>query len=219
MRGEIIQHERRRQDQPPRERQGARGRARTPAARLIADRQPLDLDAELLGAGLHRFLQIGAHFALHVIVHPPLDMLGAAGDAENALTAVARFRPHRAAHAGTMHDPVRNAAQRDNGARLKRCGLRQPAETRGDPGAMALRKILGVGERAARRHGQDRFAVAGMNAQGIAPRAPMPAQPDRIDLRAVLDQESGRLGGPPVKESASGHVCKSGDQEFARILP
>jgi hypothetical protein len=35
----------------------------------------------------------------------------------------------------------------------------------------------------------------------------------------VLDQESGRLGGPPVKESASGHVGKSGDQEFARILP
>jgi hypothetical protein len=35
----------------------------------------------------------------------------------------------------------------------------------------------------------------------------------------VLDQKSGRLGRPPVKKGASGHVCKSGHQEFARILP
>ena len=73
--------------------------------------------------------------------------------------------------------------------------------------------------RAARRHGEDRFAVARMNAQGVAPRAAVPAQPDRIDLRAVLDQRVERFGGPPIEERASGHVCKSGEQEFARILP
>jgi len=38
-------------------------------------------------------------------------------------------------------------------------------------------------------------------------------------LRAVLDQQSRRFVRPPIKEGASGHVCKSGDQEFARILP
>ena len=42
---------------------------------------------------------------------------------------------------------------------------------------------------AARRHGQDRFAVARMNAQRVTPRAAMPAQPNREDLRAVLDRE------------------------------
>jgi hypothetical protein len=38
-------------------------------------------------------------------------------------------------------------------------------------------------------------------------------------LRAVLDQKSCRFGGPPIEEGASGHVCQSGEQEFARILP
>jgi hypothetical protein len=38
-------------------------------------------------------------------------------------------------------------------------------------------------------------------------------------LRAVLDQKTGGFGRPPIKEGASGHVCKSGEQEFARILP
>jgi hypothetical protein len=58
-----------------------------------------------------------------------------------------------------------------------------------------------------------------MDAQGVAPRATMPAQPNRIDLRAVFDQKSRRLVRPPIKEGASGHVSKSGEQEFARILP
>src|ERR1700731_1836765 len=84
---------------------------------------------------------------------------------------------------------------------------------------MTLGKIFGVGDRAARRHGQDRFTVAWMNAQRIAARAPMPAQPNRVDLRAVLDQKSGGFVRPPIEEGGSGHVFNSGDQEFARILP
>ncbi len=76
MAGEIIQHIGRRQDQPPRERQGPCRGARTPAARLIADRQPLHPDAQRLGVSLRRLLQIAARFALEVIVDPPLDMLG-----------------------------------------------------------------------------------------------------------------------------------------------
>jgi hypothetical protein len=47
----------------------------------------------------------------------------------------------------------------------------------------------------------------------------MPAQSHRIDLGAVLDQKSRRFVRPPIKEGASGHICNSGDQEFARILP
>jgi hypothetical protein len=102
---------------------------------------------------------------------------------------------------------------------MKRRGLRQPAEARGDPAAVTLREILGVGDGAARRHGQDGFAVAWMNAQGVAPRAAVPAQPDRVDLRAMLDQKARRFGRPPIKEGASGHICQSGREEFARILP
>jgi hypothetical protein len=164
-------------------------------------------------------LQIVAHFALQIIGHAALDMLGAAGDADDPLAAVADFGPHRAADTGAMHDLVGDAAQRHHGTRKKRRRLRQAAETGGDPAAVTLREILGVGDGAARRHGEDRFAVAGMNAQGVAPRTPVPAQPNRIDLRAVFDQESGRFGRPPIKERASSHVCQSGEQEFARILP
>jgi hypothetical protein len=58
-----------------------------------------------------------------------------------------------------------------------------------------------------------------MNAQGIAPGTPVPAQPNRIDLRTVLDQKSRRFVRPPIKEGASGHVCQSGEKKFARILP
>src|ERR1700694_3926975 len=72
MAGEIIQHIRRREDQPPRERQRPRGGARTPAARLIADRQPLHLDAERLGVSLRRLLQGAARIGVEIVMNPSL---------------------------------------------------------------------------------------------------------------------------------------------------
>src|SRR4051794_4194097 len=118
-----------------------------------------------------------------------------------------------------MHDAMRNAAQRHHCAGMKRCRLRQTAKTRGDPAAMQLRKVPGFGERAARRHRQDRLAIGRVNAQGVAPRAAVPAQPDRKDLRAVLDQKSRGFGGPPIKEGARSHILESGGEGYARILP
>src|SRR4051812_778386 len=47
MGGQIVQHIGRREDQPPGKRQRSRRRARTPAARLITDRHPLDPHAEV----------------------------------------------------------------------------------------------------------------------------------------------------------------------------
>src|ERR1700680_2926841 len=82
MAGEIIQHIRWREDQPPRERQRPCGGARTPAARLIADRQPLHLDAERLGVSLRRLLQVAGRLALEVVMNTPLDMPRSSGDAE-----------------------------------------------------------------------------------------------------------------------------------------
>ena len=38
-------------------------------------------------------------------------------------------------------------------------------------------------------------------------------------MGAMLDQKARRFGRPPIKEGASGHVCQSGREEFARILP
>jgi len=52
-----------------------------------------------------------------------LDMFGTACDAEDALTAFARFGPYRAALTGAVHDLVRDAAQRNHGTRKKRRGL------------------------------------------------------------------------------------------------
>ena len=152
-------------------------------------------------------MQIAARFALEIIADAALDMLKTSGDAENALAALSRLRPDRSALAGAVHDPVRNAAQRNHGARKKWRCLRQPAETRGDPGAMAVRELLGIGKRAARRHGENGFAIARMNAQRIAPRAAMPPQSYRIDLRAMFDEKARRFGGPLIKEGAGGHVC------------
>src|SRR6185437_10495380 len=148
-----------------------------------------------------------ADFTLEIVVYPALDVFGAAGHADDTLATVANFSPNRAAVTGAMHDPVRDAAQRDHRAWEKWRRLRQPAETGGDPAAVTLRKVLGVGDGAARRHGEDRLAIARMDAQRVAPRAPVTAKPDRIDLGAVLDQKTGRFVRPPIKERASGHVC------------
>src|SRR5690242_18567500 len=100
-----------------------------------------------------------------------IDELVAAGDAEHLVAALARLRPHRAALAGTMDDPVRHAAERDHCARLKRRRLWKTAETGGDPAAMELRELARLGNRAPRRHGQDGFAVGRMDAQGVTARA------------------------------------------------
>jgi hypothetical protein len=62
-------------------------------------------------------------------------MFETAGHTENLFAAVARFGPHRAALAGTMHDPVRHTAQRYDSASLERRRFRQTTETRGDAGA------------------------------------------------------------------------------------
>ena len=72
VRGQIVQHVGRRENQAPRERQGTRRRAGTSAARLIADRQPLHLDAQLVGIELRGLVQVTANFALEKIMHAPL---------------------------------------------------------------------------------------------------------------------------------------------------
>src|SRR5581483_10073101 len=96
----------------------------------------------------------------------------------------------RAALARAMHDAMRDTAKRNDGAGLERRSLRQAPETRRNPAAMELCELARLRDRAARRHGEDGFAVGRMDAERISARAPVPAQPDRKDLRAMLDQKS-----------------------------
>jgi hypothetical protein len=113
--------------------------------------------------------------------------------------------------AGAIDDSMRESAQRKHGARQKRRGLRQTAKASGNPSAMTLREVLGVSNRAARRHGQDRFAVAWMNAKRVSACPPVSSQSNGVNLRAVFDQKARGFVRPPIKEGAFGHVRNSGD--------
>ena len=152
-------------------------------------------------------------------MHAAVGEIRVACDADDLLAAVARLRPHRAALAGAMHDPVRHAAQRHDRAGLEGRGLGQAAETGGNPPAMELGELACILQRAARRHGEDRLAVGRMDAERVPSRAPVPSEPDRKHLRAVPDQESRGFGWAPIEERTSGHVSQSGEEQLPRTLP
>src|SRR5664279_3519999 len=109
VRREIVEHEGRREDQPPRIRQHAGGRARAPATRRIANRHPLDRDTERIGCAPAGGFQIAFDFALEKIGNPARDMRCLTGDAEQALIASAALDPYRAAMLPPMRDSVFDA--------------------------------------------------------------------------------------------------------------
>src|SRR5690349_12283736 len=90
----------------------------------------------------HGCFEVALGLAFEVIAHTPLDMGAIARDADRSLPlrklSLRRLDPYRSAPAGAMHDFMCNAAQRDRRARLERDCLRQPAQARADPGALAL---------------------------------------------------------------------------------
>src|SRR4051794_15629871 len=81
MDGEIIQHEWRGENQPPGIRQHASGRARAPAARLVAHRDTLDSNAELLGGAAARNVEIAQGLATEEVADATVDMRSFACDA------------------------------------------------------------------------------------------------------------------------------------------
>src|SRR6478672_1199666 len=107
---EIVQHERRREDEPPRVRQHAGGRARSPAARLVAHRDALDGDAELLGGAAAGSLQIAQRLAAEEIADAAVDVRRVAGDAEQWLAVLAQIRPDRATDGTPVNDTMLYAA-------------------------------------------------------------------------------------------------------------
>ena len=142
VRREIVEHEGRREDQPPRIGQARRWSSTSPSGstgsridtRLIAT--PSASAARRLAASRSRF-----DLALEKIGDPARDMRRVAGDAEQALARSPALDPDRAALPAPVHDAVIDAAQRDHGAVRERRRLRQPAEPRRDPAAVLLREF------------------------------------------------------------------------------
>src|SRR5580698_1776087 len=125
---------------PPPERQHAGGRARAPAARLIAHGDPFDGDAESLGKFQARGFELAPGLAAQVIADAPVEMRRVASDAQQSLAIFGHFGPDRAAHAAAVRDAVRHAAQRHHDAVGERRRLRQPPKPRRDPAAVLLRE-------------------------------------------------------------------------------
>ncbi len=203
--GEVVEHERRRQDQPPRERENARGRAGAPAACLIAHADAPEVDAHAVRITPRRRFHVAPGFALEIVADPARQMPRIAGDAQEPLAVLADLGPRRAARLRPMRDAMRNAAQRQFAARRERRRLRQTAQARGNPGAVPLRERLRLLEAAARRHGQDDLAGRRLDAQRIAACQSVPAQPHQIDRGVERDLDRLRFLRRMEKQRAQPH--------------
>src|SRR5580692_2748843 len=202
VRGEIIEYVARRQNEPPRERQHAGGRARAPAARLIAHCYTFDGDAESLGKFQARGFELAPGLAAQVIADAPVEMRRVAGDAQQSLAVTGYFSPDGATHAAAVCDAVRYAAQRHHDAVGERRRLRQPPEPCGDPAAVLLRERARFLQRAARRDRQNDFARVRLDAQCVAPRLAVPAQLHQINRSVEDDLDRLRLTRATIKQRA-----------------
>ena len=72
VRGEIVEHIGRREDEPPGEREHARIGARAPAARLVAHRDALDRELEPFGVAAARRFEVAARLALEEVADAPV---------------------------------------------------------------------------------------------------------------------------------------------------
>src|SRR6185312_12223173 len=97
------------EDKPP-----IAGRARAPAARLIAHREARELRLHQLRIALGRGEEIAPGFKLEPVAQPAGKMGGIARHNDGLAIA-----PDRAAGAGAMDDGVADAAQRNDGPRSK----------------------------------------------------------------------------------------------------
>jgi len=109
VRGKVVEHERGRENEPPRERQYARVRARAPTARLVAHADALDGDAELGRVAAARRLEIALRLALEEIAGAAVDVRRLARNAQQPVAGFVRLGPHGAAHAAAIDDAVRLA--------------------------------------------------------------------------------------------------------------
>src|ERR1700733_4362772 len=101
VRGEIVEHERRGENQAPGEIEPAGRRARAPAAHRVAQHDATRLEAEVLGKTGDRGLEVLARLALEEIGDATRYMRPLAGNADQR-SALARLEPDPAALARLM---------------------------------------------------------------------------------------------------------------------
>ena len=201
---EVVEHHRRREDQPPGEVQLAPGRARAPAAARVAQRhapRPLPEPPGIVrdGAG-----EVGPRLALEEVAHPPGEEAGLARDEDRGGLALPLGARRGAARA--MLDPVGGAAQGQARARLERHPSGQPGEPGRDPAAVARREGLGARHRRPLRQGEHDLARGVGHAQRQATRGRAAAQGDAQHPPLVQDLDAVRIRAAQ-EEGSREHAC------------
>ncbi len=158
MRGQIIEHVRRRQHEPPRKRERAFERARAPTAPGVAHADAADLYAELGCVTAARLDEFAPRFALEKIHQASPQMLGRSAHAQDR-QPVALLGPHRAARLRPVLDRMRNTVKWDRTAGCEEHRSRQAREPRRDPGRVAFGEGARFAQTAAPRHGQHRLTA------------------------------------------------------------
>src|SRR6202021_368632 len=110
MRGKVIEHKGRRENQAPGEIEPSGRRARAPTAHRIAQHHTAGLDAKLLRMRGDRSLEILARLALEEIGDATRHVRPLAGNADER-SALARFEPDATALARPVHDAMIDAAE------------------------------------------------------------------------------------------------------------
>jgi hypothetical protein len=152
----------------------------------------------------HSF-EVALGFAAQEIADAAVDVRPIAGDAEQRLAAAIDLGPHRAAHATTMRDSMRLAAQGHDHAIGEWRGARQPIEPRGNPRAVLLRKLARLLESAARWNRQHDFARRRLDAQRVAPRLAMSPHAHEVDRPVKDDLDGLRLSRTAIEQRAQRH--------------
>src|SRR5262249_56934734 len=93
VRGEVVEHERRCENESPGKRQHAGIRARAPTARLVAHANALDGDAELGGVAPARGLEIALRLAFEEVAGAAVDVRRPAGGAKHPRAPLLGLRP------------------------------------------------------------------------------------------------------------------------------
>ena len=144
MRGEIVEHPRRREHQPPGECQHALRGARAPAALRIGDAKPAGLSPERLGVACNRAFEVAACLAPAATRVTRRARNSGSPGTDSTMLAVASFERDEPTPAPSA-DAAGDAAQRKNGAVGKGGGRREPLQPLFQPLQMIAQKSLRLG--------------------------------------------------------------------------
>ena len=145
---------------------------------LVAKPDRLDADAEHHGVAERGAFEVATRLALEEIDDAAAEMLRPPGDEHHRVLATVDHR-HRAARDRDVADTVMHAAKRNRAAVGDRLGLRQLAHLVDQPSGVTVEEGAGLGQRAARRHGEHRRARRAADAERVVPRPRVTAESNR----------------------------------------